>query len=321
MTRNIPALDSNHSLSAGRIHLPISSRQYPEAVAAGAVVGPKGGATIELAPERWRPELEPLLPFIARKVFWPILPDLIPVTSWGSSLANLLAKPCWNAIRLPVIEARGNRCQICGEWQGAVECHEIWAYSLPPAGAPEGTVGVQRLIGLAAVCPDCHEMFHLGLANIRGRLEVVKRRLMAVNQWSAGEFGSYDREMAASYTARSTVNWALDLSLVAGDAPLAIKPGWTLGDEGELTGPERQYGGSSWTVIVGASYVVNGEKLAAMDPAHLSDRLLPEEGDFGFVSQMGSGVATQPAAKTPRQPPRHGDASPGVQHSQQSGHA
>lgn len=227
---------------------------------------------------------------ISNRLREPILPDMIPASSWGSSLANLLTRPSWDAIRFPVISARGNRCQVCSEQKRAMECHEIWAYSMPPRSALEGTIGVQRLIGLAALCSECHEMFHLGFAKIRGRLEAVSKRLMAVNGWTDAQYKSFYRTMGSKFTTRSEVYWGLDLSLVGDGQPLVVKDEWTLDADGMLTRPARGAPLPSQTVLFGASYVVDGRTIPALDPSEALDGLLPEEADFAFVRQMGTGV-------------------------------
>lgn len=232
---DIPALPGGCSIPNGRVYLPIPATNAPQAVAAGAVEGPRGGVYVELPPSHWKPEIEPLLPLLARKDVLPILPDLIPVSTWGSNLAQLLTKPSWDALRLPVIAARGNLCQICGEKQGAMECHELWAYSLPPQDAPKSMVGVQRLMGLAALCHSCHMVFHHGLARIQGNFEAVMERLVVVNRWTRADFQSYYADMGRRYKQRCEVNWALDLSLVAGLAPLVVQGGrgrWLVDERG-----------------------------------------------------------------------------------------
>ena len=47
-----------------------------------------------------------------------IRPDLILLSSWASSLFNLLTKRSWDTIRLPVIRAHGRACQLCGAREG-----------------------------------------------------------------------------------------------------------------------------------------------------------------------------------------------------------
>lgn len=292
---SVPDLDGGYSIPSGRIYLPISESAVPDAVAAGAVVGRRGGVYVDLPPGTWSPAIEPMLPFVARRTIRPILPDLIPSSTWGSNLNNLLSKSSWDALRQRTMTARGNLCQICGERQGAIECHEIWAYSLPPFNAPDGSIGVQRLIGLAALCKACHAMFHYGLANIQGRLEPVKSRLLAVNQWTESDFWAHHEDMGTRYKKRAEVRWALDVSLIAGLTRLVIqggKGGWAMGDQGELTSAIRQGGQLGWTVLIGSPYTLDGRDYPAMDPREAMDGLLSEEGDFAFVQQMGNGVTS-----------------------------
>jgi hypothetical protein len=219
-----------------------------------------------------------------------IRPDLIPLSSWGSSLFNLLTKRSWDTIRLPVIRAHGRVCQLCGAREGWMECHEIWAYAMPPKSAPHGSFGVQRLIGLSSLCQGHHEMFHMGRARMVNTSDAVKARLIAVNGWSSAEFAAYDADQVRLGLARSDVLWALDMSLVGGDAPLIIKPGWKADGDGALTS-SSPYGGQSVTMILGAAYVIDGQVMPAIDPAQAADGLLAEEGDFDFVRSMGTGVA------------------------------
>jgi hypothetical protein len=45
--------------------------------------------------------------------------------------------------------------------------------------------GVQRLVRLMALCADCHETHHLGLAEQRGRGPSAYGRIGAYNRWTA----------------------------------------------------------------------------------------------------------------------------------------
>lgn len=223
-----------------------------------------------------------------------IVPDLLPVTSWGSNLAKLLIRRSWDGVRAPAMAGRGHRCQICGAGSGLrLECHEIWAYSLPPQGAPEEVVGVQRLMGLATLCPPCHEMFHLGFAGLRGRGAGARARLMAINRWSDADFKAYHAAMAGRYESRCQRRWILDLSLVQWAGPLVVdsSAGWVLAEDGSLSRPDPRTGFTAWTAILGVSYSVGDHDMPAINHAEGYDGLLPEQGDFGFVRSMGVGVA------------------------------
>jgi hypothetical protein len=223
----------------------------------------------------------------------PIRPDLIPASSWGSSLHNLLTRNSWNSIRSAVNAARGNCCQLCGTMK-LIQAHEIWAYSPPPPHETEAW-GVQRLAGIASVCAHCHRVFHLGRENVLGSLPIPKAHLMALNRWDNSDFDAYYSTMARQWEARNSHCWALDLSLVARFAPFIIDEfrGWVL-NEGVLTRAAPQDGvvAPCATILLGCSYVWGSEFIAAFDPAEAYDGLMPEAGDFEFVRSMGDGVTT-----------------------------
>jgi hypothetical protein len=217
-----------------------------------------------------------------------VRPDLIPMTSWGSSLSNLLTKPSWDSIRHPMIRWAGG-CQICSaEQSNSLDCHEVWAYSMPPSNAPEGAVGLQRLMALAVVCSDCHSMFHLGHARMTGTAHVVKRRLMDINQWSEPDYKLYTDQQERLGYARANCRWALDVQLVRKAAPLIIKAGksaWSYHDDdgGYLTAPAKYTNDECFTVILGASFKVGSRVIAEIDTAQAKEGLTEEAGDFPFA--------------------------------------
>jgi hypothetical protein len=162
--------------------------------------------------------------------------DLIPDTSWGSSLANLLVASSWNALRTPLIQNNHEACEICGGRGSSLDVHEIWEYFLPQdwqhelSSLPDDQMifGVQKLTALWPVCRECHECFHLGLANVRGRIQIVLRRLAAINLWSADTVNRYVDVIHDRFDFHNKFLWALDLSLVAeifSDA-LVVKKSW-----------------------------------------------------------------------------------------------
>ncbi|SAL06689.1 hypothetical protein AWB78_08194 [Caballeronia calidae] len=132
--------------------------------------------------------------------------DLIPETAWGASLANLLTSVSWAALRNQVIEHNHHVCELCGLQINALEAHEVWEYDFPPddemAQCEHLTVfGVQRLRGLLSVCADCHLCFHLGYANVHGRLPETLDRLAALNNWSGEEVQRYDHTVGQRWGA------------------------------------------------------------------------------------------------------------------------
>jgi hypothetical protein len=57
----------------------------------------------------------------------------------------------------------GSRCEICGGRgpEHPVECHERWRYN--------DLIRTQTLVRMIALCPACHQVKHVGLANVRGK--------------------------------------------------------------------------------------------------------------------------------------------------------
>lgn len=169
-----------------------------------------------------------------------VVGDMIPPTSWGASLANLLTKPCWDRIRHPLIESVGCVCSICGLPQRTLDIHERWAYYFPVnemekvGEQQKGQIifGIQRLEGFHPVCSSCHRCFHIGLANVNGELSEVKAILKAVNQWSDREVERYIRVVSERARYADQIHWALDVSRVSG-YKLSIKPNWYFGEPGQ----------------------------------------------------------------------------------------
>lgn len=177
--------------------------------------------------------------------------DLIPSTSWGSSLSNMLTKDSWDKLRLPLIEQNNNVCQICGARHSSLDVHEVWSYAMPSQeeiweaqdlGA--SAFGIQSLDGLMAICEECHKMFHLGFANVNKELDAVLSRLAAVNGWTQEQVNNYSALVGDRYEATSEAYWALDFSNTRHpDDGLTLKPAWaSMIDEPRLLETEGRFG-------------------------------------------------------------------------------
>lgn len=164
------------------------------------------------------------LPLVFGQV--PIVGDMIPQTSWGASLANILTKTCWDGLRTPIFAARKGLCLLCGARPRDMDVHEVWSYAFPPAeimALTDGRIrfGVQRLEGLMPVCTRCHECFHLGFANVRGKLDSTLARLRGLNRWSEDQVARYYEIIGARWEAANKVEWMLDMSKLAGTSIVA----------------------------------------------------------------------------------------------------
>src|SRR6266542_2374238 len=57
-----------------------------------------------------------------------------------------------------------------------VECHEVWRY--------DDRTHVQMLVRMIALCPACHQVKHLGFANVKGKGTQARAHLARVNGWT-----------------------------------------------------------------------------------------------------------------------------------------
>jgi hypothetical protein len=139
--------------------------------------------------------------------------DLVPSTTWYDNLRSRLRPAEWNRLRKATYAAAGNRCEVCGgrgrKWP--VECHEIWQY--------DEDTRVQRLVGLVALCPACHEVKHFGRAQSVGRGDDAIAHLMRVNRWTEDQALDHIEDSFGVWQRRSMMSWTLDLSWLDRPAP------------------------------------------------------------------------------------------------------
>lgn len=134
--------------------------------------------------------------------------ELVPRTCWYTNVRSHVSATEWNKCKGFVRRRSGDLCEICGR-RGArwpVECHETWSYDV------EGDELVQRLTGLIALCPSCHEVKHLGRAEAIGRLRPALAHLANVNGWSIEDATSYAEAVFEQWAQRSSYQWRLDIS-------------------------------------------------------------------------------------------------------------
>ncbi|WP_429036468.1 hypothetical protein [Aeromonas media] len=198
------------------------------------------------------------LPFILGSA--PVIGELIPRSSWGSSLANLLTKTSWDKLRHPIIEKHSNSCQACGTKKNTLDVHEVWNYEfLSDDNDKPLNWGIQHLEGLVCVCKECHEMFHLGLAYSNNRLDEVMERLRAINGWTPTAAQKYCNEVFDRWDEASKIHWILDLSEISHpDGGLTIAKKWEINDNGFLIANTGRI--TSKTMITNIDWKFYGEK-------------------------------------------------------------
>ena len=134
--------------------------------------------------------------------------ELVPKSSWYSNLRSELTKGEWETIKKKTRERTNSKCEICGgvgpKWP--VECHEIWEY--------DDKNNTQTLKGIQALCPNCHQVKHMGLAEIQGHYNKALRHLAKVNNLTLEEAGDYVEASFDIWEARSKQQWELDITWI-----------------------------------------------------------------------------------------------------------
>lgn len=135
-----------------------------------------------------------------------LTPELIPQTSFFKNLRSELKAKDWDLLRNACYSNAGHRCEICNGVgkKHPVECHEIWDYDM--------CTGVQTLKSLIALFPPCHEVKHHGLAEIRGRLYLAKKHLMAVNNITSTQADKAFEDSWILWNLRNSIQWKLDIA-------------------------------------------------------------------------------------------------------------
>lgn len=143
--------------------------------------------------------------------------ELIPKTCWFSNVRDHISSSDWDKLRRASYEKANHVCEICGNRgeKHPVECHEIWFY--------DDENFTQTLKGLISLCPNCHEVKHIGLAGLRGRGEIAKNHLAKVNKWSDEVAEQYINLSKDIFILRSKHEWHLNLEWLSNEG-VNVKP-------------------------------------------------------------------------------------------------
>ncbi len=132
--------------------------------------------------------------------------DLVPGSSWGNNLRNMLGRTEWDKLRAQMLAERGNKCAVCGSSE-RLQCHEVWAF--------DDKKRVQSLRGFQASCSLCHLASHFGLAETLAQqghvnLENVIAHFLKVNRISKEQFETEKTKAFALWRKRSEREWKID---------------------------------------------------------------------------------------------------------------
>jgi len=131
--------------------------------------------------------------------------ELVPSTCWCSNVRDHISADDWNIVKKYTSNLAGNCCEICKgvgpKWP--VECHEVWEY--------DDKKNIQKLIRTIALCPDCHQVKHFGLASIKGQGQKALEHFMKVNKVNNEQALKYIGKAFALYEKRSKQEWILNI--------------------------------------------------------------------------------------------------------------
>lgn len=142
----------------------------------------------------WDPPTEPVLTV-----------ELVPSTCWYSNVRSAVPKEHWDVIRKQAYLMAGHVCEICGGVgsRHPVECHEVWNYDDDDL--------TQTLVRMTAICPQCHEVKHIGRAMKFGRGRRAMEHLASVNGWLTTDAEIYVSQQFLIWQERSNHKWKLDI--------------------------------------------------------------------------------------------------------------
>lgn len=135
--------------------------------------------------------------------------DLVPKSSWFSNVRSAVSVKQWKEISSIIFKKSNYLCEVCGG-QGKkhpVECHEVWNY--------DDNFLIQKLERMVALCPDCHMVKHIGLAQVHGKFNKAIRHFIKINNCSKKAAEEYIAHSFKLWADRSNKDWKLDLSYLS----------------------------------------------------------------------------------------------------------
>lgn len=136
--------------------------------------------------------------------------DLIPTTCWFTNVRSCVHPRDWDRLRNHVYERVNYICECCNintqTSNVILEAHERWEYN-------EETQ-TQKLVRIVALCHDCHQSTHMGLAGIKGKGTEAKKHIKKVRGFTEEEYKKHMDEETQIWRKRSMIQWNLDLSLI-----------------------------------------------------------------------------------------------------------
>lgn len=141
--------------------------------------------------------------------------ELVPKPLWGKSLAKILPKEKWLALKTQRIQEEGRKCEICDHADG-LQLHETWEY--------DDERHVQRLVTLRLLCDKCHSIKHFGRTQTlaaEGKIDLkpIITHFCKVNNCTLQDLKGHWKSVYERWQERSKHQWTQDLGPVEQTRP------------------------------------------------------------------------------------------------------
>jgi hypothetical protein len=138
--------------------------------------------------------------------------DLIPRSCWFSNVRTCIRASDWDKVRKYVFERVNYTCECCSIntkkniINGNLEAHERWEY--------DNLTKAQKLKRIIALCHQCHQTTHIGLAEIKGKKEEAMKHLQTIRNFTEEECKEHIDNAFKIWNDRCKFEWSLDISLI-----------------------------------------------------------------------------------------------------------
>jgi hypothetical protein len=134
--------------------------------------------------------------------------ELIPKTSFYNNLRSIVTGAEWEFIRQGTIKNANNICEVCGgkSINRGLDCHEVWSFN--------DISHVQKLEKVIALCEKCHEVKHIGLAQVKGNFSRARKHFKEINNLSELATEDLIVEAFTTWETRSKHKWQLDITIL-----------------------------------------------------------------------------------------------------------
>lgn len=175
----------------------------------------------EIIMEKWKVNEEPVELIGEDRTFGgnDLFIDMIPSSSWFSNVRSCIYPTDWDRVRNHIYERVNYICECCNnntkETNTRLDAHERWSY--------DNETKIQKLERVIALCEQCHQSTHMGLAGIMGKEDEAIKHLRQVRIFTDIEFDKHKKDASLLFKERSKYKWELDISIISSNGIKTIQ--------------------------------------------------------------------------------------------------